>query len=154
PYVIRSGPAKKYVALTFDDGPGPDYTATILTTLERTHTPATFFVVGLHVQSYPALVRREARDGFAIGIHTWDHPVMTRLSPAQRAWELSRTVQALHRALGSTYCLRYWRPPYGAYNKAVVAQARSMGLATVTWDVDPRDWSAPGVRVIVGRVLS
>ena len=62
--VIDSGPARRYVALTFDDGPSPDYTATMLTTLERTHTPATFFVVGANVKRYPALVRREAGDGF------------------------------------------------------------------------------------------
>ncbi len=69
--VIWTGPAQRDVALTFDDGPSPDFTAPILTTLEGTHTPATFFVVGTHVQLYPALVRREAGDGFTLGIHTW-----------------------------------------------------------------------------------
>jgi peptidoglycan/xylan/chitin deacetylase (PgdA/CDA1 family) len=152
--VISSGPAKRYVALTFDDGPSPDYTAIMLTTLERTHTPATFFVVGSNVQRYPDLVRREARDGFALGIHTWDHPYMTKLSPEQRQWELAATAQALHNALGANYCLPFWRPPFGDYNADVVTQARSLGLSTVTWDVDPRDWSAPGVKVIVDRVLS
>lgn len=152
--VISSGPARRYVALTFDDGPSPDYTASILTTLERTHTPATFFVVGTNVKQYPGLVRREANDGFALGIHTWDHPYMTRLSPDQRQWELSATAQAIHDVLGANYCLRFWRPPFGDYNEAVVTQARSLGLSTVTWDVDPRDWSSPGVTTIVDRVLS
>ncbi len=152
--VITSGPAKRYVALTFDDGPSPDFTATMLTTLEQTHTPATFFVVGTNVQQYPALVRREAHDGFALGIHTWDHPYMTRLTPQQREWELAATAQAIHNVLGANYCLPFWRPPFDDYNDAVVAQARSLGLSTVTWDVDPRDWSAPGVKVIVDRVLS
>jgi peptidoglycan/xylan/chitin deacetylase (PgdA/CDA1 family) len=152
--VISSGPAKRYVALTFDDGPSPDYTATMLTTLEQTHTPATFFVVGSNVQRYPALVRREAHDGFALGIHTWDHPYMTRLTPQQREWELAATAQAIHNVLGANYCLPYWRPPFGDYNDVVVSQARSLGLSTVTWDVDPRDWSAPGVKVIVERVLA
>lgn len=153
-YVIRSGPARRYVALTFDDGPSPDYTASILTTLERTHTPATFFVVGSNVQQYPALVRREAKDGFTVGIHTWDHPSMITLDAQQRQWELAATAQAIHNALGASYCLRYWRPPFGDYNDAVVTQARSLGLSTVTWDVDPQDWSAPGVKTIVNRVLS
>ena len=152
--VIDSGPARRYVALTFDDGPSPDYTATMLTTLERTHTPATFFVVGANVKKYPALVRREAGDGFALGIHTWDHPYMTRLSPQQREWELAATAEAIHNVLGAHYCIPFWRPPFGDYNAAVVAQARSLGLSTVTWDVDPRDWSSPGVKVIVDRVLS
>jgi len=152
--VIDSGPAGRYVALTFDDGPSPDYTATMLTTLERTHTPATFFVVGANVKRYPALVRREAGDGFTLGIHTWDHPYMTKLSPQQRQWELAATAQAIHNVLGANYCVRFWRPPFGDYNDAVVTQARSLGLSTVTWDVDPQDWSDPGVNIIVDRVLS
>jgi peptidoglycan-N-acetylglucosamine deacetylase len=146
--------AQREVALTFDDGPSPDYTASMLTTLEQTHTPATFFLVGTNVQAYPALVQREAGDGFTLGIHTWDHPDMTTLSPQQREWELAATAQALHAVLGAQYCLPYWRPPFGAYNDAVVSQARALGLSTVTWDADPRDWSAPGVNVIVYRVLA
>ncbi len=152
--VIWTGPAQRHVALTFDDGPSPDYTASILTTLERTHTPATFFLVGTNVQAYPALVRREAGDGFTLGIHTWDHPDMTTLSAQQRQWELAATAQAIHAVLGADYCLPFWRPPFGAYDDAVLSQARSLGLSTVTWDVDPQDWSAPGVSVIVDRVLS
>ncbi len=153
--VISTEPAaRREVALTFDDGPSPDYTATILSILEQTHTPATFFLVGAQVQSHPDLVRREAHDGFTVGIHTWDHPDMTTLSPQQREWELAATAQAIHTVLGADYCLQYWRPPYGAYNDAVVSQARSLGLSTVTWGPDPKDWSEPGVNVIVQRVLS
>jgi peptidoglycan/xylan/chitin deacetylase (PgdA/CDA1 family) len=155
--VIWTGPAQsaqRDVALTFDDGPSPDFTASMLTTLERTHTPATFFLVGSNVQAYPDLVRREAGDGFTLGIHTWDHPDMTTLSAQQRQWELAATAQAIHTVLGADYCLPFWRPPFGAYNDAVVSQARSLGLSTVTWDVDPQDWAGPGVNVIVDRVLS
>lgn len=152
--VIRSGPAQRYVALTFDDGPSPDYTASILTTLEQTHTPATFFVVGSNVQQYPDLVRRAANDGFSLGIHTWDHPYMTRLTSQQREWELAATAQAIHNVLGANYCVRFWRPPFGDYDTAVVSQASALGLSTVTWDVDPQDWAEPGVKTIVDRVLS
>jgi len=126
----------------------------MLGTLERTHTPATFFLVGTNVQQYPSLVQREASDGFTLGIHTWDHPDMTTLSAQQREWELAATAQAIHAALGPNYCLRFWRPPFGAYNDAVLSQAYSLSLSTVTWDLDPQDWTAPGVQTIVNRVLS
>lgn len=153
--VIWTGPAgSREVALTFDDGPSPDYTATMLTTLEQTHTPATFFLVGTNVQKYPALVRREAGDGFTLGIHTWDHPDMTTLSPQQRVWELATTAQAIRAVLGADYCLPFWRPPFGAYNQVVVTQARALGLSTVTWGIDPKDWSNPGVNTIVNYVLA
>jgi peptidoglycan/xylan/chitin deacetylase (PgdA/CDA1 family) len=152
-YVLRSGPATKAVAITFDDGPSPDWTATDLDTLEQTHTPATFFVVGASARAYPDLIRREAADG-VIAMHTWDHPFMTKLSLDARAWELAHTAQAIHADLGPNYCLPYWRPPFGDYNADVVAQARAMGLTTITWDVDPKDWSSPGVQAIVDRVLA
>jgi peptidoglycan/xylan/chitin deacetylase (PgdA/CDA1 family) len=155
PYVVRSGAVAFHeVALTFDDGPSSDWTTSILTTLEQTHTPATFFVVGASAQTRPNLIAREAADGFAIGIHTWDHPFMTKLTPTQRAWELSSTAQAIHAVLGPHYCLQYWRPPFDDYNSDIFAQTQVMGLSTVTWSVDPQDWSAPGVSVIVQRVLS
>jgi peptidoglycan/xylan/chitin deacetylase (PgdA/CDA1 family) len=154
-YVVRSGvTSPPAVALTFDDGPSPDWTATDLDTLEQTHTPATFFVVGASVRAYPDLIRREAADGFAIAIHTWDHPYMTQLSPDARAWELAHTAQAIHAVLGPNYCLSYWRPPFGDFNNDVLAQTRQMGLTTVTWDVVPLDFESPGVQVIVDRVLS
>lgn len=142
------------VALTFDDGPSPSSSPAILAVLERTHTPATFFVIGEHVASSPSLLRREQRDGFAIGVHTWDHPDLTRRSAAQVARELATTVQVIHQTLGADYCVRYFRPPYGAYNATVLRVARGDGLATILWDVDPVDWSRPGTQTIVARVLA
>lgn len=154
-YVIDSGATNTHaVALTFDDGPSADWTGNILSTLERTRTPATFFVVGSNVNARPNLILRENADGFPILIHTWDHPFMTKLTTEQRVWEISSTADAIHNVLGADYCIPYWRPPFGDYNDEVVAQAREMGLSTVTWNLDPQDWSAPGVQVIVDRVLS
>jgi peptidoglycan/xylan/chitin deacetylase (PgdA/CDA1 family) len=150
---VRNGASSNGIALTFDDGPSPDYTANMLTTLEQTHTPATFFVVGARAQQYPALVQREAADG-AIGMHTWDHPFMTKLDPAARAWEIASTADAIHHALGANYCLPFWRPPFGDYNDAVFSQMFAAGLTTITWDNDPQDWSSPGVQTIVNRVLA
>ena len=153
--VVSSGAsAPNEVALTFDDGPTPYSTPAILDALERTHTPATFFVLGQYVSSWPSLLQREASDGFAIGIHTWNHPDMTTLTPNQQTWQLSATEQAIHNALGSPACVWFWRPPYGAYNQQVLQTAASLRLTTVTWDDDPADWSRPGTSVIVQRVLS
>jgi peptidoglycan/xylan/chitin deacetylase (PgdA/CDA1 family) len=152
-FVVRNWSATHSVAITFDDGPSPDYTNSILSTLEQTHTPATFFVVGSNVQSYPDKVQREVRDGDAIGMHTWNHPYMTQISPTDRAWELTSTIQAIHNAMGANYCIKYWRPPFGDYNAAVLQLTSAMGLTTVTWSVDPQDWASPGVQVIVARVV-
>jgi peptidoglycan/xylan/chitin deacetylase (PgdA/CDA1 family) len=142
------------VALTFDDGPTPYYTPAIISYLEQTHTPATFFVLGQYAQAYPYLIQREAADGFTIGIHTWNHPDMQTLTPSQRAWQLAATAQQLHADLGAGFCLWLWRPPYGSYDSSIVAQAGTFGLTTIMWNDDPADWSQPGTMTIVNRVLA
>jgi peptidoglycan/xylan/chitin deacetylase (PgdA/CDA1 family) len=146
-------PHANVVALTFDDGPTPAYSPAIISYLEKTHTPATFFVLGQYAKAYPWLIQREAADGFTIGIHTWNHPDMPKLTAAQRAWQLAATAQQLHADLGASACLWLWRPPYGDYNSAIIAQAGSFGLTTVIWNDDPADWSQPGTMTIVNRVL-
>lgn len=142
------------VALTFDDGPTPFTSPPILSFLEKTHTPATFFVMGQYANAYPWLIRREAADGFAIGVHTWNHPDMQLLSPAARAYQLGATIQQLHADLGPSFCAWLWRPPYGSVNSGIVQQAGAFGLTTINWNDDPADWSRPGTMVIVQRVLA
>ncbi|MDE3229734.1 MAG: polysaccharide deacetylase family protein, partial [Chloroflexota bacterium] len=142
------------VALTFDDGPTPFSSPPIISFLEKSHTPATFFVLGQYAHAYPYLVQREAADGFAIGVHTWDHPDMQLLTVTQRANELGSTIQQLHTDLGAHFCAWLWRPPYGAVDSSIVRQADAFGLTTINWNVDPADWSRPGTMVIVQRVLS
>lgn len=140
--------------MTFDDGPSPSSSPAILNILEHTHTPATFFVIGQQVARWPDLVQREWLDGFAIGVHTWDHPMMTQLSNADINRELSDTTAALHQALGNDACIWLWRPPYEDYNQRVIQAASAQGLTTITWNVDPRDWSRPGTNAIIQRALS
>lgn len=158
PYVIYNAGTygvshTNMVALTFDDGPTPTTTLPILTFLEQSHTPATFFVMGQYARAYPWLIQREAADGFAIGVHTWNHPDMRLLSVDARAYQLGSTIEQLHADLGSGFCAWLWRPPYGAVNSGIVQQAGAFGLTTINWDVDPQDWSRPGTMTIVQRVL-
>jgi peptidoglycan/xylan/chitin deacetylase (PgdA/CDA1 family) len=92
-------------------------------------------------------------DGDMIGDHTWSHPDMTRLSPAEQRAQLLETAAAIRKATGGfTPCL--WRPPYGSVSPSIVRLARSLGFTTVMWDVDPRDWTNPGVPAIYGNVIT
>lgn len=147
-------PAPNEVALTFDDGPTPYSTPRILDYLEKTHTPATFFVLGQYVQRWPELLQREWRSGFAIGVHTWDHPYMTRLSYAAAHAQFVDTMNAIGAALGGEPCVWFWRPPYMDQNAKVIAHAASLGLTTIDWDDDTRDWSRPGAQTIADTALA
>jgi peptidoglycan-N-acetylglucosamine deacetylase len=144
-----NGPAAgRMIALTFDDGPSL-YTPQVLAVLNRYHVHATFFEIGRQVGALAATSRSIIQAGDVVGDHTWSHPVLTA---ANIAGQVEPTQRAIRTATGFTPCLL--RPPYGTAPPGVVAIARSLGLLTVQWDVDPTDWSRPGAEVISQRVLS
>ncbi|HEX3519587.1 MAG TPA: polysaccharide deacetylase family protein [Solirubrobacteraceae bacterium] len=145
-----SGPSRKQVAIGFDDGPAPD-TPAFVTMLERSHAQATFFMIGEQVSStYRATLLRELRNGDVLGDHTFTHPELTRSREVRS--QLQRTIGVIDAVSGYSPCI--FRPPYGAYNTEVVRTARSLGLATVLWNVDPSDYTQPGAATIVSRVLA
>lgn len=147
------GPPPREVALTFDDGPGPDSTPAILTYLEQTHTPATFFVEGGFVAKSPDLLRREWKDGFALGVHTWDHKNLKYLAPRYYAHEFGDTLAVMKQVLGADACIWLFRPPYGDINGPAFDAAYSYGLTVVNWDVSGLDWLTPGAWKIASLVL-
>ena len=79
----------KTVALTFDDGPDPEWTPRILEVLRRHHVPATFFVLGAHAAEHPWIIREIRQAGGEIGVHSFSHPDLESVSPARRRYELS-----------------------------------------------------------------
>jgi peptidoglycan/xylan/chitin deacetylase (PgdA/CDA1 family) len=144
------GPNRREVALGFDDGPAPD-TGAFVTMLERSHARATFFVVGRQLGAgYRPTLLRELRDGDVLGDHTYSHPDLTHSREVRS--QLLRTLAAIRSLSGYTPCV--FRPPYGLYDASVVQTARSLGMATIQWNVDPADYTQPGVGAIEQRVLA
>ncbi len=151
PTLVSGPPTDHVVALTFDDGPNPPYTNEIVRLLERERVRATFFVVGRAVAAHPAIVRREALDGDALGDHSWDHAHLIVMSAAQVARSLQRTNEAIARATGSRTTLM--RPPFGKRDWFVLSEARALGYTPVMWSVPlAHDWENPPPRVIAERV--
>jgi peptidoglycan/xylan/chitin deacetylase (PgdA/CDA1 family) len=140
-------------ALTFDDGPGP-YTAQILDLLEKYHIKATFCMIGRQVSSYPDDIRRMVADGDTLCNHTWDHDeqLRTRTDDQIRA-ELQKTNDAIH-AIVPDAEIEYFRNPGGNFGPNTVAIAKDMGMKSLYWSVDPRDWSNPGTQSIINTVSS
>jgi peptidoglycan-N-acetylglucosamine deacetylase len=144
------GPHRYEVAIGFDDGPWAD-TPAFVRMLSSNRTEATFFMIGRQITSgYRETLLRELREGDVLGDHTWSHPELTRSSEVRS--QLQRPIAVIRALTGYTPCV--FRPPYGAYDSSIVATARSLGLATVLWNVDPADWSLPGTSAIVRRVLA
>lgn len=125
---------RKYVALTFDDGPDPRFTPKILAILKRYRVPAAFFVVGSNVDKYPDILSRTIEAGHEIGNHTLTHPHLCKLGRAKIMRQIAATDERIYRAVGIHAPL--FRPPYQELNEAIIASARDLHyrivLSTIT----------------------
>jgi peptidoglycan/xylan/chitin deacetylase (PgdA/CDA1 family) len=136
-----------YVGLTYDDGPNPGNTNTLLTALRNNNLRATMFNTGQNAAANPGLVAAQVNAGMWVANHSYTHPHMLTLSQAQMSSELSRTQSAIQNAGGGTP--RVFRPPYGETNATLQSAASALGLRTVTWDVDSQDWNGASTAAIV-----
>jgi peptidoglycan/xylan/chitin deacetylase (PgdA/CDA1 family) len=149
-FIHEGRPRRRQVALTFDDGPSR-YTRAILRILRRHDVPATFFVLGNMVGERPGLVRRELRDGHAVGGHTFDHPRMGLLGLADQIGELNDLDQAMED--NGLPRPRLFRPPYASFNADTIELLDHRRLLMVLWSVDTGDYLDPGSEVIAERAL-
>ncbi len=149
-FPVRSGGGNApVVALTFDDGPGR-VTEQVLDALAGHGAQATFNVLGRRIEGRERLLRRTLDEGHELGSHAFRHDRLAG-RPLDAYRQLRRTNDLLRRAVG--IAPRLFRPPYGSVSGSVVAAARMLGLVTVRWDVDPRDYDTPGADAIHERVM-
>ncbi|MEV6847092.1 polysaccharide deacetylase family protein [Actinoplanes sp. NPDC051411] len=131
------------VALTFDDGPDPVQTPRMLKLLAQQHVHATFCLIGKNVRRHPELVRQIVAGGNTLCNHTWSHSLTIGKQPAARIQaDLRRTNDAIHQADPKAK-IEYFRAPGGNFTPRLVATAKSLGMTSVYWKVDPRDWDHP-----------
>src|SRR5215813_10222381 len=145
------------VAITFDDGPDPRWTPKILDILKAANVKATFFVVGVNAERYPALVRRIVNEGHEIGNHTYYHPNLALCWPEHIRLELNATQLLLETITGRATTL--FRPPYnadtGPTNLSELAPlkiAEDLNYLVVLENIDPQDWAKPGADIILRRI--
>jgi peptidoglycan/xylan/chitin deacetylase (PgdA/CDA1 family) len=138
------------VALTFDDGPGPD-TEAILDTLGERQLRAAFFAVGQQVERHPSIARRIVAEGHEIGNHSLSHPNFLSQSAAETREQLARTQRIIEDVTGVKASLA--RPPYGVKTPSYFATARDLGLRIVQWSVAGFDWKPVTAERVAGRVL-
>lgn len=134
--IWRGTTTEKLVALTFDDGPSPlpHRTPALLDALKAANAPSTFFVVGLRAEKAPELLQRMDAEGHEVANHSYSHPNLTYLDTVALERELARTSVIIREATGKRP--RFYRPPGGNFNTAVVSAAEAMGMAGAYWTVD------------------
>ena len=146
------------IALTFDDGPSPEWTAKIASILHLQHVPATFFEVGSQVVRYPDLTRMLHREGFELGNHTFTHASLAALPAWEAHLQISLTESAISGITGVRP--RLVRPPYSSSTEAVTPSEEhawgaiaAHGYTIALANYDTEDWNRPGVATIVDNVL-
>jgi peptidoglycan/xylan/chitin deacetylase (PgdA/CDA1 family) len=128
--------SQKLVALTFDDGPMPNWTPMVHDILDEARIPATFFMVGKRVAKNAGLIRGRM-DRHAVGNHTWAHSDMSRLTHRQACAEIERAHAAIERATGKEP--RLLRPPLGNVGGSTLSAAGRFGYHVVLWSLKMRE---------------
>ena len=139
---------EKRVAITFDDGPNPDYTAELLEGLKERGVSATFFLLGAEIEKYPQLVVQMHEEGHLIGTHSYQHVNLCNLTDEKAIGQVVKTNELIEDLTGERPL--FIRPPYGCWKKNLDYETT---MIEVLWDVDPLDWNTGNAGVIVKRVL-
>lgn len=158
-YVIqRTGTLPHKIALTFDDGPDPEWTPQILDILKAKHVPGTFFIIGENAEMSPRLVQREVDEGHDVGNHTFTHPNLGDSPPGIVALELNATQRLFEALTGRS--MRLFRAPYFGDAEPTTADelvpielAQKMGYISVGLHIDPDDWQRLPADQVVKSVL-
>jgi peptidoglycan/xylan/chitin deacetylase (PgdA/CDA1 family) len=143
PTVCRFPAAKGRLALTYDDGPNPEYTPRLLDLLDSYDAKATFFLIGRWAAREPGLVREVVARGHAIGDHTFTHPTMPLHGAPRIRDELARCRDAIESAgveLSTLGGAALMRPPFGRRRPGTLRVMREQGYVPVTWSVTGYDW--------------
>ena len=148
----HGNPARRAVALSFDDGPHPLWAPLLADTLHRHGAHGTFFLVGFEAQRYPEITTRLVRDGHQVGNHSLSHPYpnLTVMPKKQIAYEITTADHILRQLTGQP--IGDFRPPGGGVNDAIVATLKAHHLHMAWWSANVGDWSSPTSAVTVDRL--
>ncbi|MFO8038555.1 MAG: polysaccharide deacetylase family protein [Sodalinema sp.] len=151
-------PTQPQVALTFDDGPHPQYTPPLLDVLDQLGVTASFFWLGASVRRYPEIARAVFERGHWLGLHGDTHRAFPRLSSRGLQMSLEATQGAIANACDRPLDwvkaqVRDVRPPNGLFTPKTLHLLQSWQYRPVMWSVVPEDWRRPGVQRVCDRVM-
>jgi peptidoglycan/xylan/chitin deacetylase (PgdA/CDA1 family) len=143
--------AGRRIALTFDDGPDPEFTPRVLDLLAARRVRATFFLVGERAARAPDVVRAITAAGHEVASHGWSHRSLWLCGPARTDREIGRTGATLGELSGRAPTL--FRPPWGMVNAALSGALRRHGQRCVFWSIQPEGLRPAAAAAQIAHVL-
>ena len=152
---LRGNASRREIALTFDDGPHPDYTPRLLEILRKYHANATFFVVGEQAERHPELIREMVADGNAVANHTYHHVNLNRIPEKIRDQMVATEIKACGEVLAGITGKppHLFRPPGGDYTDRVLEVCEALGYKVILWTDNPGDYRSPSPEFLREYVL-
>ena len=142
---------KKQIALTFDDGPDTIMTTRVLDILKRENAPATFFVIGQHINGNEALIKRMDDEGHIVGNHSFGHTFWFSIQAlAKSKAEIVQTKKAIHDIIGKR--TKLFRPPYGVTNPLIARLIRDTHVKSIGWSLRSYDTTIESPERLLDRV--
>src|ERR1700681_2230302 len=141
----------KEIVLTFDDGPWPLNTPSVLKTLAEECTTGIFFPIGKHSTYYPEILKQVAAAGHTIGSHTWSHATLTnkKLTEDQRKEEIEKGFSAVKWALGGASPAPFFRFPALQHPPEMVTYLGTRNIAMFSCDLDSFDFKANSPKQVI-----
>jgi len=138
------------VVLTFDDGPWPENTPSVLKTLANECTTGIFFPIGKHATYYPEILKQVAAAGHTIGSHTWSHAALTnkKLTEDHRKEEIEKGFSAIKWALGTSPS-PFFRFPALQHPPEMVTYLGTRNIAMFSCDLDSFDFKARNPQQVI-----
>jgi len=142
---------KNAIALTFDDGPNPNFTLKILELLEQYNAKATFFCVGKHIEKYPNIVKEIIEKGHEIGNHSYSHSNNYGfLSTKKVVLDLKKTQQLIKVQTGKKNTI--FRPPFGVTNPNIAKAIKQLNLQAIGWSIRSLDTVAKSPEKVYQKI--
>ena len=146
---------EKEIVLTFDDGPWPVNTPSVLKALADECTKAVFFPIGKHATYHPEILKQVAAAGHSVGAHTWSHANLNgkKMNEQQAVEEIEKGFSAVKLALGAAPS-PFFRFPQLQHSPAAVSYLGSRNVAIFSCDVDSFDFKAKDATQVINSVLT
>lgn len=139
------------VALTYDDGPNPEYTKKLVKLLDKLGVKATFFTIGKEIEAYPQVIKQLVKSGHEVGNHSYSHQKMIWKTPKFIAEEINQTDELL-RQLGVENEILF-RSPFGFKRLTLPYILKQQKKKNILWSLDPKDYQESNPEIIAQRIL-